>query len=206
VLNPAGVTSERILMLAADNPAITQSFILSLDYKIEQAGPGISDHKVYADLLWGSAKGNGRADIDICHGTRVTLEGSYLTVSVRMTFVNGGPIVRVYASIGDGNVGKGPQLTFTADTTQLAIGANAIYGVSSYAREVEIQSDFSPLLPIIPTFLIEFLSAPVIGAVAISRHIGTDTRIAIPNGCEGIRIVNNGPGVNRFTPIFHLAL
>lgn len=214
-LAPGGVEQGRVLNLTARDNTKTQTYVLSFDVQTETdaAGPALNSHLLQATLNWGSAKGNGQAVIDLKHGTRVTLEGTYLSVDVRMVFTNpgaipdAGPTFRVYASVGAGSVGKGPQLTRTTDTLAIVNAANSEVRVPNYAREIEIQSDADPLAIVPNSVEVQFQSGlAAIGARVIGRVVGVNTRFTLPNGCEFINIFNRGPLNQLYTPVFHLSL
>lgn len=206
-------TQARMLDITAKLQNMPQTFVLSFSaVPITQPIPVLSNHRIFATICWGSLKSQQAATFDLKHGTRLTLEGTQLTVDgIYTTQAPGGipadgPDYDVTCSIGAGSVGKGPTVTFTDEDQVVNVGASVIRVLPRYARQVEIQSDGNPFAGIPPSFLLSFLVSPVGGARVISTHAGRDVPITIPNGAEAIQITNNGPGIVQHTPIYHLSL
>ena len=208
--------SNRILSLEAPDKRVTQTYVLSFDLKPRTVIPGTSTSLVRARICWGSIKGNGIAILDIKHGTRVTLEGTILNVDAVMEFQNDANLpaantasLDVYASIGLGSVGKGPQLTFTDRTLTVAETTATAFPtpIPDYAREIEMQVDGDPLAAAPLVFDLAIRAGPGVGSRIVSRHSGADVPITIPNGANNITMFTPpGSGANLFTPIYHLSL
>lgn len=216
---------ERVLQLLADNLSTNQVYVLSFDLKYPTS-PGLSfnppedaplNHIIRARIEWGSIKGQGTAILDIKHGTRLTLEGCALAVDALYEFApynqganNNGPIAKIACSVGLRGVGRGPGLTYTDYTGNMAagVGNNERLLIPSYARSVEVLDPANPAGN--PSFFCT-LDAGVGTIGATKRPLvqfvtPLTAPVTIPNGAESLNIDNRAGATRVACVVWHLDL
>lgn len=204
--------SAALLRLEGAHKNITQTYILSFDLKERQNNTvvALSNHLVRARIQWASIKGRGDAVIDVKHGTRVTLEGTILSVDLSYVFSDeanfgrNGPDFQVTASVGLGSVGKGPQLTFTPQAGPIAALATILFDIPPYARQVVFQTTQTGIFPA-PSLIFFSTNNPLSRIISL-RPSGLNVITTIPNGAEAVGIDNTGPGTQVLSAIFLLNL
>lgn len=185
---------------------------VSNDNGAPAAGSGTNNHLPRIYLSWGSHKGKMQAVFDLLHGVRVVVEGSTIECRAQMDFIDPdpanqqGPTLDVYMSIGDGDIGRGPGLTFTSPGQALDVETAATFSIPLWAKSVEVHSSSDPNAAPVNTFDAEIKPFAAVGAATISRFATLRERVQLPNGAEAIQITNLGPDSPTYTPIFHLEI
>lgn len=184
--------------------------VISFDVEQDVAPPDGANHRLQAELLWGSKAGRGKAVVDLHHGTRVALEGSYFRAAAQLLGTQEdrteGPVYTVRASVGYGTVGKFPGLTYTEETQDLdALGTSDPLIVPQYAYSLEVLSDRDPWGMPPADFQVEFFRSAVPTAPLYYRSDSSSGPIVLAEGVVAYRILN-GQVAQSVTPVFSLTL
>ncbi len=180
-----------VLQITAENDPAPYSIIASLYRRNLGAVQATAlPFLIRARVNWGAGKQQNTVLLDYHHGTRVTFDASSIRVDVEYVSTGDeadelGPQVECGVSLVYGNIGTQATLTevpFSLD----AAGTSPFIPIPDFAREVYYQASDDPTTPRIVTF------GTVSGDPRVEVSALPNTGIIIPNGVEGLNIVNSG--------------
>jgi hypothetical protein len=204
-----GSPDGELLRLAATTK--NDPFVVTVGIDVKTIEPAVepppSVHRLQLLARWGTGKGTSSAIIDARQGVQFTIAANVLTVDVRYVGANG-PTFRVGASSAYGSPeGCDVSLTFTeAEETLAGPGSrSAPFAIPSYATRVAWFSPDIPAAAPIPSATIQQLASPGVGARIVSQVAPPPGEfVAVQNGAEVVRLVNDAAAARTYFVLFEL--